>query len=258
MDESRLGKLKVKLQIGDWENVSQKQFNDLVTNLSFLDQETVRTVIRNIPDLSSKVLAYLTSLNESVKMDTKEYLEAMKIHNELLMGLVSGEQDPKIKTRIADELLEHSRWLRKEATATRIFKMAVASIGMGLAFLFIRSMTNSNEYRPSHAKADPNRKEDTPYPRDYHPTDYNRFEKDNYHPNEFPSDQQFPQQGMYPMPEEPYRNTGSEKSIDSHPVYDHNERRRSRENTRENRPQGDFTIPWWIKKPKNDEKNMSL
>jgi hypothetical protein len=159
MDGSRLKRLKVKLQIGDFQEMDQKQFNDLITNLSYLDQETVRHVIRNVPDLTEKVLNYFNQLNESTKIDLTDYMESMKSQQQILSDLMKEDIQTDVKHKIADELLEHSKWLRKEATLTRIFKMAISAIGLGLAFVFIQGMGNNTAYRPSHAKTVPGKEE---------------------------------------------------------------------------------------------------
>jgi hypothetical protein len=160
MDGSRLNRLKVKLQIGDWNEMDQKQFNDLVTNLSYLDQETIRHVIRNVPDLSEKVLNYFSQLNESTKINLEDYLDSMKSHQQILSDLFKEDIGQDTKNKIADELLEHSKWLRKEATVTRVFKMAVTAIGLGLAFVFIHGMGKSANYRPHHARVPDYKKEE--------------------------------------------------------------------------------------------------
>lgn len=152
MDGTRLKRLKEKLEITDLKQMDQKQFNDLITNLTYLDQETVRHVVRNVPELSEKVLNYFTQLNETTKIDTTDYLESMKSHNQILTELIKEDVDENLKNKIADELLEHSKWLRKEATITRVFKMAVTAIGLGLAFVFAKGMKNNTKYKPEHAR----------------------------------------------------------------------------------------------------------
>jgi hypothetical protein len=175
MDGSRLNRLKVKLQIGDWDEMNQKQFNDLVTNLSYLDQETIRHVIRNVPDLSEKVLNYFSQLNETAKINLEDYLDSMKAQQQILADLLKEDLGQDTKNKIADELLEHSKWLRKEASVTRIFKMAVTAIGLGLAFIFIHGMGKSANYRPHHAKISEYKKEEE-YPKeDYNPTAFNQY-----------------------------------------------------------------------------------
>ena len=156
MDGTRLKRIKEKLEIADLKEMDQKQFNDLVTNLSYLDQETVRHVVRNVPDLSEKVLNYFNQLNDSAKVDTKDYLESMKSHHQMLSELLREDSlDNSLKNKIGDELLEHSKWLRKEATLTRVFKMAVSAIGLGLAFVFIKGMGNNTKYRHENARISP-------------------------------------------------------------------------------------------------------
>lgn len=245
MDGSRINRLKVKLQIGDWEDLSQKQFNDLVTNLSFLDQETVRAVIKNIPDLSEKVLNYFTQLNDSVRLKTEDYLESLKTHNEVLMELMKTDLDPKLKNKIADELLAHSKWLRKEATATRIFKMAVAGIGMGLAFLFIRGMSNSNEYRSNHAKIHPQYKENMEYEtpdRNNEPNDYGRYHGGygSYDPKG--------DRGMYSDRDDRYPPNDTEKRVNSYPIFGQAERRNDVDRHWQEMPINDSDRPSWRNK----------
>lgn len=140
MDTSRANRLKKMLELPSWKDTNQKQFNDLVTNLSSLDKETVREIIKQIPDLSSKVLNYFKEVSLATGVKHRDYLDAMQKHNELLCKWLEKEEDPQIRNKIADSLLEHSQWLRKEATQTRIFKSTITMIGMGVAFCLVKNI----------------------------------------------------------------------------------------------------------------------
>lgn len=200
MDGSRLNRLKVKLQIGDFGEMDQKQFNDLITNLSYLDQETIRHVIRNVPDLSGKVLNYFSQLNDTTKISLEDYLDSMKAHQQILSELLKEDLGHDTKNRIADELLEHSKWLRKEATITRVFKMAVTAIGVGLAFVFVNGMGKNTKYSPEHASVPEYKKSEEYTGNRADETNYNDYQNNNYE-NTFPYDQN----NEYPYRQEPYQ-----------------------------------------------------
>lgn len=140
LDYTRVNRLKNKLHIDDWKNVDQKQFNDLVTNLSTIDKESVRLIISQIPDLTDKVLTHFREISLATSVKHKDYLDAMQKHNELLCSLMDKDIDPNIKNKIADSLLEHSKWIRQEATQTRIFRSALTAVGMGMAFCLVKSV----------------------------------------------------------------------------------------------------------------------
>jgi hypothetical protein len=132
---NKVSKVQDKLNIDDWKNVNQKQFNELMKNLSSLTQSEARWIIKNIPDLSGKIQEYFKSLRDDASLHHKDYLDAVQKHNELLVKLYEKEQDPEIKNKIADSLLEHSRWLRRETSVLRTFRIALSAAGLAIVMM---------------------------------------------------------------------------------------------------------------------------
>lgn len=153
MDGTRLKRITDKLGIDDLEKMNQKQFNGLLANFSQLDRETVRAVIERIPDLADKVGNYFSNMNNSFNLvEGKDYLEALDKQQEKLINFMDKEPDAKIKNEIARELLEHSKWLRKEAVTTRSFKMVLTVIGMGAAMIFMKGLQSDMKYMAKNAQ----------------------------------------------------------------------------------------------------------
>jgi uncharacterized membrane-anchored protein YhcB (DUF1043 family) len=138
MDGSRLKRMQIKLDVQDWKNISQKQFNDLVSNLAALDKETIKYIFNKIPDVASKIGQYFKDVQDSMSTKHTEYLTALKEQSELLAKLLEKEQDPRNREKIIDALIEHSKWMQREASILRRFKVVFAVIGAGCAFLFAR------------------------------------------------------------------------------------------------------------------------
>lgn len=141
MDGTRLKRICEKLGIKDIETMTQKQFDGLVANLNLLDRDTVRTVIERIPDLADKLGNYFHALQGNFQLSSgKDYLDAMRDQQQLLVAFLEREENPKTRDRIADELLNHSKWLREHSIKNDFFKKMAALIGMTAVCIFVRGL----------------------------------------------------------------------------------------------------------------------
>lgn len=138
MDGTRLRQLKSKLDLDNWQNINQSQFNDLVTNVGNLDKETVSYIFKQIPNVAEKILQYFNDVQSNMSNKHSDYMTAMKQQNELFVKLLETEQNPATRDKIVDSLIEHSKWLRQEASMLRKFKMIFSMIGVGCAFIFAK------------------------------------------------------------------------------------------------------------------------
>jgi hypothetical protein len=153
MDGSRLKRLQSKLHVDNWQNIDQKQFNDLVTNVGNLDKETVSYILKNIPNVADKILQYFADIQSTMSGKHSDYMVALKDQNELFVRLLDKEQNPATRDKIIDALIDHSKWLRQEASMLRKFKMVFSVIGVGCAFIFaklILGTTKSEDIRKTN------------------------------------------------------------------------------------------------------------
>lgn len=156
MKQDKLIEILKELGIQTIKNINQYQFNGLVENFKYLDQNTVRGIIQNIPDLSDKISSYFKEIQAGFEMTKgREFLETMKEQQQILLQLQQQQDDPEIKRMVADELLEHSKWLRSEAVTNRKFNMGMAVGCVIVASIFFLRISKNLNFNIKNAEINP-------------------------------------------------------------------------------------------------------